>query len=241
MEKFKLLSKHKKILADTLTPVSAYLKLRDVYPHSLLLESSDYHANNNDFSYICCNPIASIQLKNNQLESNFPDGTKELIEVDKTVNVPKKIQSFAQRFQCDTLPYTFVTNGLFGYIAHNAVDRFENLTLDTTKKGLEIPDIYYAVYENIIAISLFNHEAYLISNTITGEHRLEAIETLLRSKTTTTFRFNKKGDKSSNLTNLYKKGNSIAIAAMFFNWSFPDDLAKVFKAMNLMYIEVYDR
>lgn len=200
MEKFKLLSKHKKILADTLTPVSAYLKLRDVYPHSLLLESSDYHANNNDFSYICCNPIASIQLKNNQLESNFPDGTKELIEVDETVNVPKKIQSFAQRFQCDTLPYKFVTNGLFGYIAHNAVDRFENLTLDTTKKGLEIPDIYYAVYENIIAISLFNHEAYLISNTITGEHRLEAIETRLRSKTTTTFRFNKKGDKSSNLT-----------------------------------------
>lgn len=200
MKKFALISQHKKILADTLTPVSAYLKIRDEYPHSLLLESSDYHANNNDFSYICCNPIASIQLKNDQLETVFPDGTIESITADETVDVPKKIQAFAQRFQCDTLPYKFVTNGLFGYIAHNAVDKFEHLTLDTTKKDLDIPDIYYAVYENIIAISLFNHEAYLISNTFTGQHKLDQIETLLRSKTTAAFGFEKKGDKTSNLT-----------------------------------------
>lgn len=200
MKTFSLISQHKKILADTLTPVSAYLKLRDVFPHSLLLESSDSHENNNNYSYICCNPIASIQLKNNQLETVYPDGTKESIAVDHTVDVPEKIQTFAQRFKSSALPYKCVTNGLFGYIAHNAVDKFETLTLDTTKEGLEIPDIYYAIYENIVAISLFNHEAYLISNTINNLHRLDEIESLLQNKKTSNFRFEKKGSKHSNLT-----------------------------------------
>jgi anthranilate synthase component 1 len=63
MRKFKLKTDFKKILADTLTPVSVYLKIRDKYPNSILLESSDYHGNENSFSYICCNPIASIEIK----------------------------------------------------------------------------------------------------------------------------------------------------------------------------------
>ena len=81
MKIFSLQTEHKKILADTLTPVSAYLKLRDVFPHSLLLESSDYHANNNDFSYICCNPIASIELKNGILSTIYPDQSNSKIIV----------------------------------------------------------------------------------------------------------------------------------------------------------------
>jgi len=76
MKTFTLQSQHKKILADTLTPVSAYLKIRDVFPHSLLLESSDYHANNKNFSYICCNPIASIELKNKKLTIQYPNGER---------------------------------------------------------------------------------------------------------------------------------------------------------------------
>ncbi len=80
MKRYTLQTEHKKILADTLTPVSVYLKIRDVFPHSLLLESSDYHANNNDFSYICCNPIASIELKNGVLNTHYPDGSSTCIE-----------------------------------------------------------------------------------------------------------------------------------------------------------------
>ena len=92
MKKFTLSTKHVKILADTLTPVSAYLRLRDVFPHSLLLESSDYHANNNDFSYICCNPIAFISLKNSELSTHYPDGSNNKIKVDKWTDIPEKIR-----------------------------------------------------------------------------------------------------------------------------------------------------
>ena len=200
MKNFALKTQHKKILADTLTPVSVYLRLRDVFPHSLLLESSDYHANNNDFSYICCNPIASIELKKGLLTTSLPDGSIETLKVDESIDIPEKIQTFSQRFNSKSFPFKFVSNGLFGYIGHDAVDQFENIKLDKNKEGLEIPDIYYAVYQNIIAISLFNHEAHLFSHVYQKEHNLHEIERLLKVSPSANFNFKKTGDKKSNLT-----------------------------------------
>ena len=200
MKTFALKTEHKKILADTITPVSVYLKLRDVFPHSLLLESSDYHANKNDFSYICCNPIASIELKNNKLISQFPDGSSELEEVDLNMNIPERIHQFSKQFKSKSFPFKFISNGIFGYIAHDAVDRFENIELDKKKPGNDIPDIYYAVYQNIIAISLFNHEAHLFSHIYNGDHNLNDVEALLTAKNNSHFNFKKVGEKSSNLS-----------------------------------------
>jgi len=197
---YKLNTEHRKILADTLTPVSAYLNLRDVFPHSLLLESSDYHENNNDYSYICCNPIAWIELKNNQLTTHYPDGK---IVVEKAVpqgEVPERIHQFTQQFESEDFPFKFISNGIFGYIAHDAIAHFENITLNPNKEGLDIPEIYYAVYQNIIAISLFNHEAHLFSHSYEGRHNLDRIERLISSKNSTRFRFEKTGEKTSNLT-----------------------------------------
>ena len=200
MKRFTLQSEHKKILADTLTPVSVYLKIRDVFPHSLLLESSDYHANNNDFSYICCNPIASIELKNGILVTQYPDGSSDRIEVTNDTDVPEKIHTFSQQFKTKKYPFKFISNGIFGYIAHDAVQYFEQLELNNDKEGQDIPDIYYAVYQNIIAISLFNHEAHLFSHNLDGVHNLDHLEQLINGKQQSKFRFEKTGTKTSNLT-----------------------------------------
>ena len=211
MKTFALKTEHKKILADTITPVSVYLKLRDVFPHSLLLESSDYHANNNDFSYICCNPIASIELKNNTLTTHFPDKSLEVEKVNSMLDIPERIHKFSQQFESERFPFKFISNGIFGYVAHDAVDRFENIELNKTKPGQDIPDIYYAVYQNIIAISLFNHEAHLFSHIYGGDHNLTEIKVLLQAKNNSHFNFEKVGEKSSNLSdeqfiNFVKKG-----------------------------------
>ena len=211
MKTFALKTEHKKILADTITPVSVYLKLRDVFPHSLLLESSDYHANNNDFSYICCNPVASIELKNNTLTTHFPDKSLEVEKVNSMLDIPERIHKFSQQFESERFPFKFISNGIFGYVAHDAVDRFENIELNKTKPGQDIPDIYYAVYQNIIAISLFNHEAHLFSHIYGGDHNLTEIEVLLQAKNNSHFNFEKVGEKSSNLSdeqfiNFVKKG-----------------------------------
>jgi anthranilate synthase component 1 len=74
--RYKVTTQSKKMLADTLTPVNIYLKVRDIFAGSILLESSDYHGHENSLSFICCDPIASIQLKGNKIESVFPDGQK---------------------------------------------------------------------------------------------------------------------------------------------------------------------
>ena len=200
MKTFALKTEHKKILTDTLTPVSAYLKIRDVFPHSLLLESSDYHANNNDFSYICCNTIASIELKNGVLSTQYPDASSTVKQADPSMDIPERIHQFSQQFDSERFPFKFISNGIFGYIAHDAVDRFENVKLNKTKPGHDIPDIYYAVYQNIIAISLFNHEAHLFSHVYEGEHNLGEIEILLNAKNSSHFSFEKVGEKTSNLT-----------------------------------------
>ena len=99
MKKFELNTKYKKILADTITPVSVYLKLRDVFPHSLLLESSDYHANNKNFSYICCNPIASFELKNGILTTEMPNGEISSENITNETNIPQRIHDFTRKFK----------------------------------------------------------------------------------------------------------------------------------------------
>ncbi|MBB13583.1 MAG: anthranilate synthase component I [Flavobacteriaceae bacterium] len=199
-KKYRLKSIHRKILADTYTPVSVYLKIRDQFPHSLLLESSDYDARANNFSYICCNPIASISISNGDIDYNYPDGLKYSRGIDLKDNVPNLIQSFSNQFKSEKHQFKFITNGLFGYLSHEAVGHFESISLDENKSHFNTPDIYYAVYQNIIAISLFNHEAHIFSNSLSGEDNLDEIEQIIKKDNIATYQFEKKGEKSSNLT-----------------------------------------
>jgi anthranilate synthase component 1 len=199
-KKYRLKSIHRKILADTYTPVSVYLKIRDQFPHSLLLESSDYDARANNFSYICCNPIASISISNGNIDYNYPDGLKYSRGIDLKDNVPNLIQSFSNQFKSEKHQFKFITNGLFGYVFHEAVSHFESISLDENKSHFNTPDIYYAVYQNIIAISLFNHEAHIFSNSLSGEDNLDEIEQIIKKDNIATYQFEKKGEKSSNLT-----------------------------------------
>ena len=113
--KYQLKTNFKKILADTITPVSIYLKIRDKFPNSILLESSDYHGNENSFSYICCNPIASITVQNGEIIKSFPDGNVEQRKIDLHTDVPKIIHDFSQKFDTENQKFKFINNGLFGF------------------------------------------------------------------------------------------------------------------------------
>ncbi|SDS11342.1 anthranilate synthase component I family protein [Christiangramia echinicola] len=197
---FELNTKYKKILADTITPVSIYLKLRDKYPNSLLLESSDYHASDNSFSYICCNPIASFKVENDQITETFPDGSIKTRTVDKSVSVPEAIQNFSQKFKADSSEFKFINNGLFGYIAYDSVRYFEDVNVTRREKDLQIPDIYYAVYQNIIAINHFKNEAYIFDHSYESENKIEEIEQLLKVKNFASYNFSRSNEPESNLT-----------------------------------------
>lgn len=196
---FKLKTSYERILADTITPVSVYLKVRDKFPNSILLESSDYHANDNSFSYICCNPIASIQLENERLVQRFPDGTKEEMKITKKTDVTAVLDSFAQRFSVDNHKFKFITNGLFGYMAYDTVRYFESVDISKKPNSVEIPDIYYAVYQNVIAINHFKNEAYLFAHCYDSEDNTAEIKQLLKVRTFATYNFSKNGEAQSNL------------------------------------------
>ena len=192
---------HKKILADTVTPVSVYLKIRDRFPNSILLESSDYHANNNSFSYICCNPIASIKVENEVITKQYPDGVNEEIKITPQTNVVDIIDSFSKAFKADDNDYKFINNGLFGYMAYDAVRYFEDIDISVKDDSVQIPDIYYAVYQNIIAINHYKNEAYLFAHCYNTENNIPELEQLLSTRNFATYNFKIEGERKSNLAN----------------------------------------
>ena len=198
---YKLTTSSKKIIADTITPVSVYLKIRDKYPNSILLESSDYHANDNSFSYVCFNPIASIKVQNNVIEQSFPDGSQTQQKITSTVNVPAEIHQFSKRFEVDkTASFKFINNGIFGYTAYDAVRYFEDIEISKKEGSLDIPDIYYAVYQNVIAINHFKNVAYIFSHNYDSENNVDDIHQLIKAKNFTSYNFSTDGEISSNLT-----------------------------------------
>ena len=199
MRKFKLKTDFKRILADTLTPVSVYLKIRDKYPNSILLESSDYHGNENSFSYICCNPIASIEIKDGSVSELFPDGSSRSEHFNKEKKVSDIIQAFGEQFETEKLPFKFINNGLFGYVSYDAVRYFEDIEI-TKKEDLDIPDIYYAVYQNIIAINHFKNEAYIFCHVYDGSDNTEEIHQLISTRNFASYSYSNEQDEWSNLT-----------------------------------------
>jgi anthranilate synthase component 1 len=199
--KYKLTTYSKKIIADIITPVSVYLKIRDKFPNSILLESSDYHANDNSFSYICFNPIASIEVQNNVIHQTFPDASQTTKEIIETTNVPEIIHDFSQRFLVDKKEdFKFINNGIFGYTAYDAVRYFEDIEISNKEGSLEIPDIYYAVYQNVIAINHFKNVAYVFSHSYQTENNIDEIHQLIKAKNFAAYTFLTDGDISSNLT-----------------------------------------
>lgn len=211
MNMIHLTTNYKQILADTITPVSVYLKIRDRYPNSLLLESSDYHASDNSFSYICCNPIASIEVKKGIITESYPDGNTKQTPIEKDTNVPMAIHNFAGTFKSKHNGFKFINKGLFGYIAYDGVRYFEDIEITEKADSLDIPDIFYAVYQNIIAINHFKNEAYIFCHSADGTNNIAEIEQLLQSKNFATYNFSKVNAPVSNLTDEeYKKNVDFA-------------------------------
>ena len=181
--------------------MSIYLKVRDQYPNSILLENSDYRATDNSFSYVCFNPIASIKVLNDKVFQSFPDGSENNLKILETTDVPEIFHEFSQKFSTDlTEKFKFITSGIFGYTAYDAVRYFEDIDITKKEGSLRIPDMYYHVYQNIVAISNFENVAYIFSSSIDGADNTDEIHQLLKAKNYATFNFSTDGEINSNLT-----------------------------------------
>ena len=199
MKKIKLINYHKKIFADTITPVEVYLKIRDIYPNSLLLENSDYMLANNNYSFICFNQIGYIKIKNNEITFSYPGEAVTSMQLSKNEKVSDVIHQYLDRFETSKSDFKFLNNGLFGFMSHESVKYFDSINIEN-KDDFDIPDIYYGLYQNIIAISQYNHEAHIFCNTIDNSSNLESIEAILNNKSYSVFSFKKDGQPESTIT-----------------------------------------
>jgi len=203
MKQYKIVTTYKKLLADTTTPVSIYLRLRDIFANSLLLESSDYHSRENSLSFVCCDPIGGLTLDEGRLTKRYPDGTEERFE-EGEFDLIDHINDFITGFETTDIPLKITANGLFGYFTHEAVEHFETIRLkksdDATRK---IPVMQYHIYRYIIAIDHFKNELYIFNNQPEGENDnagLEKIHDLIKNKNFPEYSFQSSAAEKSNLT-----------------------------------------
>lgn len=209
--KFVLKTETRELLTDTMTPVNMYLKIRDAFPESVLLESSDYGANDNSVAYLCFNPIAYFKVHHNQMTQTFPDGSTQETVLTEETSVVDALETFISRFESNLPESRFLTNGLFGYTAYEAVKYFEDIDLADKENTTGIPEIYYALYQNIIAVNVFNNQAKLFAHCYEAESNLDEVVMLLQAPARDSFSFRKEGAPTSNMNDkdfveLVKKG-----------------------------------
>jgi anthranilate synthase component 1 len=198
--KYQLKTFSRKMLADTLTPVNIYLKLRDVYAGSLLLESSDYHGHENSLSFICCDPIATFKVENNTIRMRYPDQTIVNHPIGNKKEVITRLEEFQNAFVPDkSVPSKYPHDGLFGYIGYDAVRYFEQVEIQPA--SFPFPDMVYSLFRFVIAVDHFYNELTLFEHTLEGQpSQLDRMVQFINHNRVTTFSFQRTAEEESNYT-----------------------------------------
>lgn len=219
MSRFNYTTMTRKILADLYTPVGVYMRLRDIYPQSALMESSDYHGSENSRSFIGVHPMASIAVGHGVVTVTYPDDKVEKQELpdfgegkgeECKLAISKAINDFVKSFHVEGEGKDFC--GLYGFTTFNAVRYFENIPVkDTTMEKNDAPDIYYIMYKDIIVFDHYNNTMELIALSdaegSAGEAELDALLKAINKANVKPYDFHPVGDTTSTLTDEQHKEN----------------------------------
>ena len=204
METFNYTTTSKTILADLYTPVGVYMRLRDLYPQSALMESSDYHDKDNSRSFIGINPIASAAIGHGLATISFPDGSTVSQPLDADFGSAEAIHTLIDRIKV-TGEHANIC-GLYGYTSFNAVRYFENIAVkDETMEKNDAPDMLYILYKDIIVFDHFNNQLTIVS--LGDATELENIYKQMNKSNIQAYDFHPVGDVRSTLTDEEHKAN----------------------------------
>lgn len=196
-EKYTYSATSRTILADLYTPVTVYMRLRDIYAQSAMMESSDYHDAGNSRSFIGINPIASIAVNHNVATLSFPDGVKELHGISDSYTVADAIRQFIDCFEVSGNDAHFC--GLYGYTAFNAVRYFEHIDVkDSSPDKNDAPDVLYILYRDIIVFDHFKSTLTMI--TLGSENDLDTLYRQMNRTNVPVYDFHPIGETSSPIT-----------------------------------------
>jgi len=204
METFKYTTTSKTILADLYTPVGVYMRLRDLYPQSALMESSDYHDKDNSRSFIGIEPMASVAIGHGIATVTYPDGTTFQHEVNKEYRSDKAIHQLIDHIE--VTGDDAKTCGLFGYTSFNAVRYFEDIAVkDETQAKNDAPDLLYILYKVVIVFDHFNNTLKIVS--LDGEAKLDDVMRAMNKANVKAYDFHPVGETTSPLTDEEHKAN----------------------------------
>ena len=196
---YKIHTHKKTLLADLQTPVGIYLKVRDIYPQSVLLESSDFHSNENSFSYIGIDPVASFAVEGGAITEKYPNGEERKYVLTEPDSLTACFNTYLQQF---SVPDTNNVNGFFGYTAYNAIRYFEPVeSIKNPTKSSVIPEMYYILYRYVIAVNHFKNELTIVQNRFEGDDDNTAeIQALLENRDFASYDFTLQGAEYTKVT-----------------------------------------
>ncbi len=204
MKKITIKTQCKRLLADVFTPVGIYLRLRDRFRDTVLLESTDHNAAENSYSFICINAIGGIEISSTKsIEFKLPGEKAEKVAIKDAADVPQQLWDFMKHFdvQAPDAKEGKFAQGLFGYTGFDAVQFFDTISLSKAAKDPIIPLMRYRLYQYVIAFNHFKDELFICENLLAGaESEISIVESLIRSKDVPVFPFKAKGNESSNMT-----------------------------------------
>lgn len=249
---YQITTKHECLFADTITPVAIYLRLRDIFPNSILLESSEYQSRDNNISYICCQPVAGIELTDDLLSVRFPGASKPIQKSVSAIDLPAEILAFRHAFAEDEeirKKFPRVTaNGIFGYFTFETVQHLESITLQQPPMGeRHIPLLQYHLYRYVIAVDHFHNEMHIFEHTIGNEPAssdLERVRYLIQNKNFPEYGFSLEGEEQSSMndddfmelvermkTHIYKGDVFQIVPSRAFSRRFSGDEFNVYRAL----------
>jgi anthranilate synthase component 1 len=203
MKRFKIETICKRMLADVYTPVGIYLRIRDRFRDTILLESADHHSSSNSFSFICINAIAGIEVRSGDLiEIKYPGLPPQKVEAGKNAQITGIFQDYMQRFECNKRSREEgFAQGLFGYSSYDAVQLFEKISFKDTKRDDSIPLMRYRLYQYVIVIDHFKDELFICENRIAGiASEVQVVESLIRQKDVPAYPFALVDQEASNMS-----------------------------------------
>ena len=197
METFKYTTTSKTILADLYTPVGVYMRLRDLYPQSALMESSDYHDANNSRSFIGIDPLGYVAISHGKAIITYPNSTLRAADIDKDYDASRAIHDLIDCFEVTGDDAHFC--GLFGYTSFNAVRYFENIDVkDEIQAKNDAPDLLYILYKTVIVFD--HHNSTLKVVTLGDDKEIDNVLKAMNKANVKAYDFHPVGDVHSTLT-----------------------------------------
>ncbi|MDG5799689.1 anthranilate synthase component I family protein [Marinilabiliaceae bacterium ANBcel2] len=232
-------------IGDVVTPVSVYLSLRDLFPNTILLESSDYHGGNNSMSFVCFDPVADFIVDKEEVVCRFPDGLEQCYPLPASESVPdlltRFISSFILKGESDV-----PACGLYGYTNYDAVRYFEDVDIKVDSEAPNsIPDMRYHLYKSVIAFNHFTNKLYFVEHLCNSqESQIDSLLEILKNRTVSSFGFQPSGDEVSPLSDqqyktMVNKGKEHCyrgdvfqiVLSRLFSQSFTGDEFNVYRAL----------